>query len=252
MIEEQEIGSRRGAEKQGGAKTSHLRRSPSSSLADRRGAGVPSILPAAADHTFAPPLPSAPLREPLAVSRGTLVAAQAELWVGVPFHWQGRVRAGCDCKGLVAGVAAELGFPEADSLEALVADYGDVVPAAQLRAGLAAVFDRVPMTLRQAQGDRTGIEPGDILLCRVHGRAQHLAIAAPREFSPSRVIEALLDARQVRPFKRPVDSVDSAWRWKEAPTESLSSACGGVDTDRTNVRPSGSMPPVGRVPDRLG
>ena len=100
--------------------------------------------------------------------RGLLVAAQAELWIGVPFVWQGRIRAGCDCKGLIAGIAAELGFAEADSLEALCGDYGEKVPVARLRGGLGARFDQV------RGADRA---PGDVLLCLVSGKPQHLAIA---------------------------------------------------------------------------
>ena len=135
---------------------------------------------------------------------GDSIASCAESWVGVPFLWQGRIRAGCDCKGLVAGVARECNRPEADSLEALAGDYGAVVDAARLRAGLARLFDRV-----------TERQPGDVLLIRIHGKAQHLSIAAPLPGKASRVIEAL-DAgpRQVRPFRRSEAETDSIWRWR--------------------------------------
>lgn len=135
---------------------------------------------------------------------GPLIAAQAEEWVGVLFKWQGAVRAGCDCKGLVVGVFRELGLPEGDSLEARAADYGHKVPAGRLRQGLAQLFDRV--------ADR---QPGDLLLLKVGGQAQHLAIAAPKEGKPSRTIQALhTGPRKVVPVRVPAAMVDSIWRRK--------------------------------------
>lgn len=133
------------------------------------------------------------------------VAEQAELWIGTPFRWQAQLRGiGCDCKGLVAGVARELGLPEANSVEAIAANYERRVPTNALRAGLARLFDRVDE--RQA---------GDVLLIRVSGVAQHLAIAAPRDGAPSRVIEAMCRGPQcVRPYRRSADEIDSIWRWR--------------------------------------
>lgn len=134
---------------------------------------------------------------------GILIAAEAETWIDTPFVWQGRIKArGCDCKGLVAGVFAALGRPEADSLDALAGDYGDVVDARRLRAGLARQFDRVFVP-----------EPGDILLIRTGGTAQHLAIHAPRGGAGLRTIEAMVDGPcRVRPFRRHAGEVDSIWR----------------------------------------
>lgn len=133
-----------------------------------------------------------------------LIAECAESWIGVPFKWQGRVRAGCDCKGLVAGVAAECGRPEAASLEALAGDYDAIVDERRLRMGLARLFDRV-----------TERQPGDVLLVRYGGKAQHLAIAAPRPGKPTRVIEAMATGPMaVRPFRRADAEVDSIWRWR--------------------------------------
>lgn len=145
------------------------------------------------------------LPRPLPQAGGESVSAVAETWIDVPFDWQGRVRAGCDCKGLVAGVAKELGRPEAESLEALAGDYGGKVNPARLRAGLARLFDRV--------SDR---QAGDVLLLRLGGAAQHLAIAAPTEGNPERVIEAMPSGPgKVRPGRASPGRVDSIWRWKE-------------------------------------
>ena len=135
---------------------------------------------------------------------GDQIAAQAEQWIDVPFVWQGRVRAGCDCKGLVAGVFAELDRPEAQSVAALTGDYGDRVPTARLRAGLAELFDEVI--------DR---RPGDLLLCVLKGAAQHMAIAAPTELRPDRAIEAMPSGPgRVRPALWPDHRIDSIWRVK--------------------------------------
>lgn len=132
------------------------------------------------------------------------IATQAEEWIGVPFRWQGRVRAGTDCKGLIAGVARECGRPEADSLEALAGDYGGRVDTARLRAGLARLFDRV-----------TERRPGDVLLLNLGGKAQHLAIYAPRPGKPDRVIEAMPSGPgKVRPATWRAHRIDSVWRWR--------------------------------------
>ena len=137
---------------------------------------------------------------------GQHIAAEAEEWIGTPFHWQARVKgAGADCKGLIAGVAAACGRPEADSVEAMAGDYRDKVPAGQLRAGLARLFDRV--------AER---RPGDVLLLRIGGKAQHLAIAAPRAGQPDRVVEAMPTGPcQVRAGRASAGRVDSIWRWRE-------------------------------------
>lgn len=137
---------------------------------------------------------------------GAAMAEQAELWVDTPFVWQGAVRGkGADCKGLIAGIAAERGRPEAESLEALAADYSTAVDPRRLRAGLARLFDRV--------GDRRA---GDVLLLRLRGKAQHLAIAAPRPGNPDRIIEAMPSGPgRVRPGRAGASRVDSIWRWRE-------------------------------------
>lgn len=136
---------------------------------------------------------------------GAQVAALAEEWLDVPFRWQGTVRAGCDCKGLIAGIARELDRPEADSVEALAGDYGGKVDVRRLKAGLARLFD-------QAQ-DR---QPGDVLLLRLGGMAQHLAIYTPTEANPDRIIEAMpTGPKRVRPGRAGEGRIDSIWRWRE-------------------------------------
>lgn len=132
-----------------------------------------------------------------------MIAQEAETWIDTPFVWQGRVKGvGCDCKGLIAGVARCCGRPEADSLELLAGDYGIKVDVRRLRAGLANLFDQVDAA-----------EPGDILLIKIGGVAQHLAIFAPTAESPLRIIEAMPSGPgRVRPSR--ARNIDSIWRWR--------------------------------------
>lgn len=143
---------------------------------------------------------------------GAEVARAAEEWIGTPVRWQGRIKqVGCDCKGLVAGIAEELGLDEAQSFEALTGDYGKVVDPLRLRAGLRRLFDPVPVSELAA---------GDVLLIKLGGKAQHLAIHAPRAgVTGVRVIEALgrVERPRVSLYRRQLHEIDSAWRWKVRP-----------------------------------
>lgn len=131
------------------------------------------------------------------------IVAVARGWVNTPFVWQASVRGvGCDCRGLISGVARDLGLPEADTFYARTADYAKV-DTALLKAGLRAVFD--PATVEQ---------PGDVLLLRVGDKAQHLAIYAGSGRmihtygkGPSKVIEVPMG----RVWR---DAIDSVWTWR--------------------------------------
>lgn len=97
-----------------------------------------------------------------------VIVAEARQWIGTPFVWgQSQKGVGCDCKGLVQGVAREIGLPEAQTFYATFASYrpDKPVPTALLKEGMAKVF---------AGADQ--MKPGDVLLLKMHGRAQHLAI----------------------------------------------------------------------------
>jgi cell wall-associated NlpC family hydrolase len=136
------------------------------------------------------------------------IARIAEEWKDTPFVWQGRVKGvGCDCKGLIAGVAREAGRPEAESVEALAGDYGSKVPVARLKAGLARLFDKVA-------------EPaaGDVVLLKIGGKAQHLALVGTSgrhivhcyPGGPARVV--------IAPYGTAYRALtDSIWRWRNAP-----------------------------------
>lgn len=104
------------------------------------------------------------------MTRGELAAAEAREWCGTPFKWQQAVKGpggGCDCKMLIAGIARECGFPEANSIYAQMSAYSPrkPVPCPLLIQGLNEVFDRA-----------SEIQVGDVLLLRFKGRPQHLAI----------------------------------------------------------------------------
>jgi len=139
--------------------------------------------------------------------RGAAIVTEAREWLGTPFVWgQSAKGRGCDCKGLVQGVARELGLPEADTFYATFSSYrpDKPVPVSLLKEGMAAVFDQVSEP-----------EPGDVLLLKYRGSAQHLGI-----YCGDTVIHA-----QGAGFKTKVKEtnfaaltklcpVDSIWRWK--------------------------------------
>lgn len=98
------------------------------------------------------------------------IIAEAWRWVGTPYHEQASVRGvGCDCKGLVVGVARACGLPEAEGFHARLADYGIRIDAALLRRGLEAELVRVDVP-----------RPGDVLLMMVRNKAQHLSLLVDR------------------------------------------------------------------------
>lgn len=131
------------------------------------------------------------------------IVAEARSWLGTPFHWQGSVKGiGCDCKGLIVGVARALGLPGADGLYAGIADY-QKVDGQLLRKGLG-----------EAMTISANPLPGDVLLLCVAGKAQHLAILTENNRmihtygkGPSKVVEV--------PMGRVWwAALDSVWKWK--------------------------------------
>lgn len=133
------------------------------------------------------------------------IVAEARSWLGTPFIWQQSAKGrGCDCKGLVWGVARELGLPEAASLYASIrGEYHTRVDSRLLLKGMAETF---------APADEP--RPGDVLVLRVAGRPQHLGIMTePARFihtyagGPSRVVESPLTSVWRR-------DLHSAWTWR--------------------------------------
>jgi cell wall-associated NlpC family hydrolase len=106
------------------------------------------------------------------VTFGERVVEEALSWKGTPFKWgQSQKGLGADCKGFIAGVARELGRPEAEYFYATFANYRSdrPVPSDLLLEGMKATFDR---------GKK--IMPGDVLLLNHRGRPGHLAIATSK------------------------------------------------------------------------
>lgn len=108
-------------------------------------------------------------------SKDELVALEVEKWARTPFDPGQCCRgAGVDCKMLPAGVARDLGFPEAQSVYAVTREYDltrkDGLPHKLLLEGFRALFDRVP-----------DIRPGRLLLLKVGPKPAHVAIASRKE-----------------------------------------------------------------------
>lgn len=134
------------------------------------------------------------------------VVMAARGWLGVKFHHQGRSRlAGVDCLGLLVKVAEECALmKDGQALAALdQTDYGRNPDPAYLLARLAEVLEPVAAH---------ALEPGDVGVFRIDGRAQHLAIigmhAVPGEFS---MIHAYAPLRKVVEHR-----FDATWRERMA------------------------------------
>lgn len=131
------------------------------------------------------------------------IIAEALSWRGTPHVHQASAKGvGADCKGLVAGVARELGMAEGQSAYALMTGYHGVDPRL-LKQGLAEVFEPA-----------SAMRPGDVLLLKMLGKPQHLAILVGERIvhtyarGPGMVITSRL-AAALRLW--PLDSV---WAWR--------------------------------------
>lgn len=145
------------------------------------------------------------------MSKDALVALEVELWDRTPFDPQQCCRGGgVDCKMLPAGIARDLGFPEADSFYALSRDYDLTkkggLPHKLLVEGMEALFDRVEE-----------IRPGRILLLKIAGKPGHIAIASRREgfawhaqISPNPFVKEASNRSLFKMF--PLHSI---WAWRD-------------------------------------
>lgn len=139
-------------------------------------------------------------------NRAAFVAA-ARGWLGTPFHHQAAVRqVGCDCIGLLRGVAAELGLSQGTVGETRYQGYSRAPDPRLLLRGLGESLTRV-------EGGLAGALPGDILLFRIDRDPQHLAI-----MTDAGMIHAY--ARRLRVVEHGIDDTwrarfVSAWRLPE-------------------------------------
>lgn len=104
------------------------------------------------------------------------IVKQARLWIGTKFQHQGRIRktkeheGGCDCLGLIMGVAKELRLKtkygdlinELDQL-----NYNSIPNSQELQSQLSNHF---------ITKDKKDISPGDLALFSLSKNPQHLAI----------------------------------------------------------------------------
>lgn len=94
---------------------------------------------------------------------GALIAERALDWIGVPYQHCAWSRFGCDCTGLLLGIAHELGLTDW-----VPTSYSRSVAKGQLRENLerfcTVVQDGEPM------------EPGDVVLFEIRGVETHVAI----------------------------------------------------------------------------
>lgn len=105
---------------------------------------------------------------------GSTIATQALDWLGVPYAHQQSTRWGCDCIGLVIGIAKELELvPPTFQLE----PYSREPDPAKLLAGLEDYLTPIPLDQKQT---------GDILLFKIRRHPRHLAI-----YNPPDIIHAL-------------------------------------------------------------
>ena len=127
------------------------------------------------------------------------IIAQARSWIGTPYHHQARLKGvGCDCLGLVVGIADELGLKHVDG-RALSSfdetDYSRQPDSERLTRMLQSVLHEIP--IREAA-------PGDLALFTIERNPQHVGLLTEYEgglgvihsYAPSRkVVEHRLDKK---------------------------------------------------------
>lgn len=142
-------------------------------------------------------------------TRAQIVQA-ARGWLGTRFVHQGRLKktaqhqGGCDCLGLLVGVAKELramtiraGRPTYLA-ECDCADYGRIPDGAQLKEALNDLLETIPLT---------ALAPGDVILLAMDGNPQHLAMISDYPGGTLGMIHAFLPARKVVEHR-----LDDVWR----------------------------------------
>ncbi len=127
------------------------------------------------------------------------IIAQARTWIGTPYHHQARLKGvGCDCLGLVVGVASELKLT--DETGKLLSSFDQTnystQPDGQLLTGkLQALLNEIPIA------DKA---PGDLALFKIDGNPQHMGLLSDFEggigvihsyVSSGKVVEHRLDKK---------------------------------------------------------
>lgn len=135
------------------------------------------------------------------------IVRAARGWVGTHFHHQGRLKAsmghggGCDCLGLLVGVAKELELKDQKGNPLSQWDergYGHLPDGRKMRLIFEFLFNEVPPeTMRE----------GDLLLMRFERSPQHVAIVSRHPEGGWGIIHALASARKVVEHR-----LDEIWR----------------------------------------
>lgn len=129
-----------------------------------------------------------------------MIIACARSFLGVRFRHQGRTRQGLDCLGLLIAIAEEcnLPWPEPARCAMQHQHYSHVPSEDELRSGLEAVLQPIAAQAMQ---------PADIVLLRVQGRAQHVGLLADYHAGGFSLIHAYAPARGVIEQR-----LDEAWK----------------------------------------
>ena len=129
---------------------------------------------------------------------GEEIVTEARSWIGTPWkHAQALKGVGCDCIGLVGGVAANVGITDDWYTDASRAfkGYGRMPEAAKIAAGCERWMTPVAFHALQL---------GDILVMRFEKEAQHFGILS--QLHPRYMIHAYAQARRVGENR-----IDEAW-----------------------------------------
>lgn len=122
------------------------------------------------------------------MSNADAFVAAARSYLGVPFRHQGRDRHGLDCLGLLVCVARDCGLRKDGALlsDWDETDYGHTPDAWRLWNGLHQLLQ--PVEFRQ---------PGDVVLMRIDGAAQHLGLVGDYSGNDVSLIHAYAPSRKV-------------------------------------------------------
>lgn len=133
------------------------------------------------------------LKEKAQFTRQAIVE-EAKTWLGTPFHHQGRVKgAGCDCAGLVVGVAKNLKYQVND-----VTNYAHSPDSFVFQQTVETHLDKI---------DFKEVKKGDLLIFSFLTEPQHIAIIT--DIEPIYIIHSYSKARKV------VEHIlDDSWKEK--------------------------------------
>lgn len=113
----------------------------------------------------------------------------ARSWIGTPFHHQGREKGiGCDCLGLIIGIATELKVPS--RMGKMLAEYDRIDYHYHQDS------DALLPTLQQHLAIHSKLAVGHIAVLKIQNRPQHLGVIAELAGEPS-IIHACMSCQKV-------------------------------------------------------